>query len=67
MVLCLIFVGSIVCGRCNEGHDLRLLDYYLVNDYECIKLLHEKVEGWLKSRDANKLNLCIFGVNCSVQ
>jgi len=56
-----------VCGRCNEDHALNLIDYYLVNDYECIELLYEKIEHWLKNNNANKLNFCIFGVIGSVQ
>lgn len=56
-----------MCGRCNERHDLRLLDYYLVNDYECIATLHEKIEAWLKKKGTDKLNLCSAKANSSLQ
>jgi len=52
------YIGNLIYWRCRKRHILCLTDYFLINDYDCIKDLTPKVKDWFNNLKNRELYLC---------
>ena len=59
MVNTMAKIGSIIYGKCPQGHDLSKIDCPLINDLDYVTSLCEKIARYFYGRSKNTRDLSI--------